>query len=251
MTAKTYQIAIAGRTGKMGQAIARLAADDIRFSIDQNISKNAADLFANAALVIDFSRPEFTLALAQEAAKTGKALVSGTTGLSDAQMQALQHAAKSAPILWAANMSLGVNLLASLVQQAARVLGAQADIEILEMHHRHKIDAPSGTALMLGKAASEGLQVTLQDVAVLDRNAKAKSAREQGSIGFSSLRGGDVVGEHSVIFALNGERITLQHQATNRDIFARGALQAAHWLQQKPAGFYSMDDLLCEVSAKA
>lgn len=240
---KKCNIALAGASGKMGQAIARLARQDETFSLHASVTREAETLFTIADVVIDFSRPEFTALLATEAARTGKALVSGTTGLNAEQMQHLQQAAQSAPILHAANMSLQVNLLALLVEQAARALDKTTDIEIVEMHHRHKVDAPSGTALMLGQAAAKGRNIGLDGTAVKSREGDI-GPRTQGSIGFATLRGGDVVGEHSVLFAGEGERLELSHKATNRDIFARGALQAAYWLNGKPAGFYTMRDVL-------
>lgn len=233
------RIAIAGASGKMGQAIMRLARADAGIMLQENTPREAASLFAGADLVIDFSRPEFTMLLAQEAARTGKKLVSGTTGLNAPEMQALKGAAQHAAVLWSANMSVGVNVLSALVAQAARALPS-ADIEILEMHHRHKIDAPSGTALLLGDSAAAARSLTLADVAAYDRSG----TREKNAIGFAALRGGDVVGDHAVIFACDGERIELSHKASSRDIFATGALRAAHWLADKPNGFYTMRDVL-------
>ena len=237
------RIALAGASGKMGQAIARLAQADSRVALCDVHTRDAAALFAGADVVIDFSRPELTVTLAHEAARTGKALVSGTTGLDSAAMALLADASKHAPILWSANMSVGVNLLAALVTQAARALDASTDIEIVEMHHRHKVDAPSGTALLLGHAAAEGRAVRLDDVAVRVRDGHT-GAREEGSIGFATLRGGDVVGDHTVIFASEGERVELTHKASNRDVFAAGALRAALWLKNKPHGFYTMRHVL-------
>ena len=237
------RIALAGASGKMGQAIARLAQGDARIVLHEVASRDAATLFNGADVVIDFSRPELTATLAHEAARTGKALVSGTTGIDAEGMRLLAEASKHAPILWSANMSVGVNLLAALVTQAARALDAGTDIEIVEMHHRHKVDAPSGTALLLGEAAADGRSVALKDVAVRSRDGHT-GARAEGTIGFATLRGGDVVGEHTVVFASEGERVELTHKASNRDIFASGALRAALWLKNKPHGFYTMRDVL-------
>lgn len=239
-----YKIAISGLSGKMGQAILRLMQEDETLSHAQGADPlNAESLFAQSDAVIDFSTPSFTKTLAECAAKTGKPLISGTTGLDDCQKQALQKAAQHAPILHAANMSLHVNLLSILVEQTARALDEENDIEIIEMHHSRKVDAPSGTALMLGESAAKGRGHPLREKAVTTRDG-ITGAREAGSIGFATLRGGDVVGEHSVLFATSGERIELSHKATNRDIFARGALKATRWIQGKPAGFYSMRDVL-------
>ncbi len=237
------RIALAGASGKMGQAIARLARDDARIVLHEVASRDAATLFNGADVVIDFSRPELTATLAHEAARTGKALVSGTTGIDAEGMRLLAEASKHAPILWSANMSVGVNLLAALVSQAARALDASTDIEIVEMHHRHKVDAPSGTALLLGEAAADGRNVRLHDVAVRSRDGHT-GARAEGTIGFATLRGGDVVGDHTVIFASEGERVELTHKASTRDVFAAGALRAALWLKNKPHGFYAMRDVL-------
>jgi 4-hydroxy-tetrahydrodipicolinate reductase len=170
--------------------------------------------------------------------------VIGTTGLSAEQEQALRAAASSTAIMRAANMSLGVNLLLGLTEQVARALGADAfDIEILEMHHKHKVDAPSGTALALGQAAARGRGVDLGEMADRARDGMT-GARRTGAIGFAALRGGDVVGDHVVIFAGAGERVELAHRATDRGIYARGAVTAARWLHGRPAGLYRMADVL-------
>lgn len=198
------------------------------------------DLFAASDAVIDFTTPEATLEHAAVASRLGKILVVGTTGLTVAQEDSLAEAAKSAVIVYSANMSFGVNLLAALVEKAARALSPDDwDIEVFESHHHHKIDAPSGTALLLGKAAAKGRDISLPPVEH-DRNGK----RESGEIGFSVARGGDVVGEHTVFFFGEGERIELTHRATNRALFARGAIKAALWAKDKPAGLYSMTDVL-------
>ena len=167
----------------------------------------------------------------------------GTTGLSEADLARLAAAARHAPIVRSGNMSLGVNLLARLVREAAQALGPEYDIEILEMHHRMKVDAPSGTALMLGEAAAEGRGVALEDHTERGRDG-VTGARKPGAIGFASLRGGAVVGEHSVIFAGDGERIVLSHHAEDRSLFVRGALKAALWARDRKPGLYSMADVL-------
>jgi 4-hydroxy-tetrahydrodipicolinate reductase len=158
-------------------------------------------------------------------------------------MQLVRDASAHAAILYSANMSVGVNVLAALVKQAAAILDKSTDIEIVEMHHRNKVDAPSGTALLLGEAAASGRGTTLNEVAVYARSGN-DALREEGSIGFAALRGGDVVGDHSVVLALAGERIELSHKAGTRDIFASGALRAAKWLANKPSGLYRMGDIL-------
>jgi 4-hydroxy-tetrahydrodipicolinate reductase len=199
--------------------------------------------FAEAQVVIDFTTPEATAHHARLARERGCALVVGTTGLTAATQAALDEAARTVPVVVAPNMSLGVNLLIGLVEKVASVLGPDFDIEITEMHHRNKLDAPSGTALGLGRAAAAGRAVALDEVAVRVRDG-ITGVRRPGDIGFSVLRGGDVVGEHTVIFAGEGERIELGHRATSRAIFARGALRAACWAVGKPAGRYGMADVL-------
>ena len=169
--------------------------------------------------------------------------VIGTTGFSDADEQALAAAARHARIIKSGNMSLGINLLAGLVQQAAAALGDDWDVEIFDMHHRHKVDAPSGTALLLGEAAAQGRDVALSDVRESQRDGN-DTARAKGAIGFTALRGGSVVGDHDVIFAGDDEQIRLSHRAENRDIFARGALRAAQWGDTQKPGLYSMQDVL-------
>lgn len=200
-------------------------------------------LFGLAEAVIDFTSPESTMANAEIAAATGRALIIGTTGLEAEHMAAIDRAAEKTAIVQAANMAAGVNLLLGLVGQVSRSLGPDYDIEIVEMHHRHKVDAPSGTALALGLAAADGRGVELEDVAIRGRDGPA-GARRPGDIGFASLRGGDVAGDHTVIFAGPGERIELTHRAADRSIFARGAVTAALWCRARGPGRYSMADVL-------
>ncbi|WP_193172406.1 4-hydroxy-tetrahydrodipicolinate reductase [Nisaea nitritireducens] len=194
-------------------------------------------------VVIDFTLPEVTVAHARIAAECGTAFVAGTTGLTPEQEADLAEAAKTIPLVYAPNMSLGVNLLFDLVNKVAAALDDSYDIEIVEMHHKRKIDAPSGTALGLGKAAAAGRGVSLDEKGVLSREG-ITGAREEGQIGFATLRGGDVVGEHTVIFAGPNERIELTHKATSRDIFAAGAVRAGIWAAGRKPGFYSMKDVL-------
>jgi 4-hydroxy-tetrahydrodipicolinate reductase len=207
------------------------------------VTGDAAAMFAGVDAVIDFTAPAATLAHAQLAADAGCALVAGTTGLEDEHRAVLEAAAAAVPIVWAPNMSAGVNLLFAVTQQVARALGDDFDIDIVEMHHRHKVDAPSGTALGLGQAAAAGRGVDFDAVKVLSREG-ITGERKRGDIGFATLRGGDVVGEHTVVFAGAGERIELSHKATDRAIFARGAVRAALWTAGKPAGLYTMADVL-------
>jgi 4-hydroxy-tetrahydrodipicolinate reductase len=202
-----------------------------------------ARLFASCDVAIDFSAPAASAFNAAAAARARKPLVVGTTGLEAEHEAALKAAARSVPIVWAANMSLGVNLLQGLVRQIAATLGDDYDIEIVEMHHRHKVDAPSGTALALGRAAAEGRGI---DLAANSQRARdgITGERPKGAIGFASLRGGDVVGEHVVIFAADGERVELTHRAGSRRIFARGAVRAACWAVGRAPGLYGMKDVL-------
>ena len=260
-------IGIAGCGGRMGRALVEevAAAQDARLAgataraaglqgqdagalagLDPQgvaIGQDEEALFAASDVVIDFTNPETTLRHAEIAARTGKALVIGTTGLSPADSDAIAAAAKSAPIVLAPNMSLGVNLLLGLVEQVARTLGPDYDIEILEMHHRLKKDAPSGTALGLGQAAARGRGISLEDAAVRSRDGQI-GARPEGAIGFATLRGGDVVGDHTVIFAGLGERLELSHKAADRKIYSRGALRAALWAAGRKPGLYGMKDVL-------
>lgn len=203
----------------------------------------AAPLLAQADAVIDFTIPAATLSLVDHAAKAGKVHVIGTTGFSAADEQKIAAAAKTAVIVKSGNMSLGVNLLAALVKRVAQSLDENFDIEILEMHHRAKIDAPSGTALMLGEAAAEGRGIGLGQHSARGRDG-VTGARRRGDIGFASLRGGTAAGDHSVIFAGPYERITLSHHAEDRLIFAHGALKAALWAHGRKPGFYTVADVL-------
>ena len=211
---------------------------------------DARALLGEADVVIEFSAPEASVAHARTAAELNTGHVIGTTGLSEAQEATLRDAARRTAIVRAANMSLGVNLLLGLAEQVARALEPEAfDIEILEMHHKHKIDAPSGTALALGAAIARGRGVSLAEVAARGRDGLT-GARKPGAIGFAALRGGDAVGDHSVIFAGVGERLELTHRASDRRIYARGALHAARWLQGRPPGLYGMSEVLGLATAR-
>lgn len=207
------------------------------------VSTDALEAFVAADGVIDFSSPSATVVFADLAAQARIAHVIGTTGLGEDDLSRIGRAAWHAPIVRSGNMSLGVNLLAGLVQKVARTLGHEFDIEILEMHHRMKVDAPSGTALLLGEAAAQGRAASLEDVSVRVRDGHT-GARQPGDIGFATLRGGSVVGDHTVIFAGAGERIELSHRAEDRSIFAAGALRAAVWARARKPGLYSMADVL-------
>jgi len=262
------KIAVLGAAGRMGQSLARavtategcVLAGGVEAKgspavgrdlgevaglgpLDVPITDDPLPLFAEIDGVLDFTAPQATVTFAGLAAQARIVHVIGTTGLSPDDMAKIEAAARHAAIVKAGNMSLGVNLLAGLTERVARTLGPEFDIEILELHHRHKRDAPSGTALMLAEAAASGRGIALKDHAVRSREGNVGPRRE-GDIGFAVMRGGDVVGEHKVIFAGDGERIELVHVATDRDIFARGAVRAALWARGQGPGLYSMADVL-------
>jgi len=262
------RVVIVGAGGRMGQALTRAVLAESRMRLVGALDRPEADVqgqdsgllagagasgvlisadplpvFAACDVVLDFTAPEATLFYAELSAQARIVHVIGTTGLTPAHEERLKAAARHCRIVRSGNMSLGVNLLAGLLCRAAAVLGPDYDIEILEMHHRHKVDAPSGTALLLGRAAAQGRGIDLAESAVRVREGHP-GARPEGAIGFASLRGGSVVGDHSVILAGTGERITLSHHAEDRAIFARGAVKAALWARGKKAGLYSMRDVL-------
>lgn len=207
------------------------------------VTDDADRLFAASDAVVDFTAPAASVAHAALAARHRCAHVVGTTGMETDQIAALERAARDTAVVFAPNMSLGVNLLFAVVEEVARALDPDWDIEIVEMHHRHKVDAPSGTALGLGRAAAKGRGVALDAVACRARDGIV-GARPKGEIGFATLRGGDVVGDHTVVFAAEGERIELSHKAGSRAIFARGAVKAALWTRGRPPGLYGMKDVL-------
>lgn len=200
---------------------------------------------AIADILIDFTTPEATTEAVAACQKAKRPLVTGTTGLSATQQAKLKQAAATIPVLWAPNFSLGVNLLFSLAEQAATALGdnEDIDIEILELHHKHKVDAPSGTALQLGERVAKALGRNLAEAAVFTRHG-TKEPRKAGSIGFASLRAGDAAGEHSIMFAMAGERLEISHTASSRMAFARGAVRGALWLVDQPPGLYDLQDVL-------
>ena len=262
----TLRVAVTGASGRMGQAVARavtadaaaelvafvarpgsilagtnsqslLGSDSPSLEITETLSVESVDV------VIDFTLPDSTLANAKLCADAGVPIVIGTTGFSDDQLIELDASVASVASCRAANFSTGVNLAYRLLAIAAEVMGADADIEIHEAHHKHKIDAPSGTALAMGQAITDAMGTSLNEVANYDRSA-VRAAREPGSIGFSVTRSGDIVGEHTVMFGTEGERLEITHKASSRNAFATGALRAAHFLRDKPAGTYSMADVL-------
>jgi 4-hydroxy-tetrahydrodipicolinate reductase len=247
------KVGIAGALGRMGHAIAAAVAADpgaevvARFDRPDATGEGLVSVDAALAasdVIIDFSLPAASVTLAQAAAaRGGPALVIGPTGWEEDQLAEVAKAAAGVPIVRAGNYSLGLNMLLGLVEQAARALGPEYDIEVFEAHHRRKVDAPSGTALMLGEAAAEGRGVSLSNAARRARDG-ITGARPEGEIGFSVMRGGGIVGEHSVSFVAEDEILTLSHSARDRSLFARGAVAAAHWVVGKPAGLYDMRDVL-------
>lgn len=262
------KIAVMGAAGRMGrELVCAIAAssgcavsggtepegsDAIGRDIGQNsgldplgiaISADAAAVIRDADAILDFTTPAATVAFAKHAAQSGTIHIIGTTGFDNAALAAIQEAAAKTVIVKAGNMSLGVNLLTALTRQVAKALGDDFDIEIVEMHHRMKVDAPSGTALMLGNAAAAGRDVDLASHSVRVRDGHT-GPRKSGDIGFATLRGGSVVGDHTVIFAGDGERIELTHKAADRGIFARGAVRAAQWGKGRAPGLYAMTDVL-------
>ena len=266
--ATALKIGIVGCAGRMGQMLVRTVAASDRClvvggseqprsaavgrdlglvagidALGVSVTADPADLFAQADAVLEFTSPAATIQHAELAAKKKKIHVIGTTGFEPPQMAVLHRAAKQTAIMLAPNMSVGLNLLLRMVEQMAHALDTDWDIEILEMHHRNKVDAPSGTALALGRAAAAGRGADLDHVAKRVRDG-ITGARRRGDIGFAVLRGGDVVSDHRIIFASEGERVELTHIATSREIYARGALRAALWAQGRPPGLYSMADVL-------
>ena len=260
------RLVVAGAGGRMGRTLVKAIADNKEFALagaledgrspligwdsgvlagipenGMKLSGDARALLEQADGIVDFTAPMATLQFAAQAAALGKVHIIGTTGLVGADEAKIKDAAKKVAIVKSGNMSRGVNLLAALTRRVARTLDRSFDIEILEMHHNQKIDAPSGTALLLGRAAADGRGINLDEFSSIDGH---DGKRKPGDIGFASLRGGTVVGEHSVIFAGPAERIELTHKAEDRMIFASGALQAAAWARTQKPGLYSMMDVL-------
>ncbi|MEM6384769.1 MAG: 4-hydroxy-tetrahydrodipicolinate reductase [Pseudomonadota bacterium] len=261
-------VVITGASGRMGQMLVKevQASDKLRLSgaveraghdwVGQDlgvamggtasgisVTDDPLEAIAPAQVVIDFTSPDATVNHAELTAQARAIHVIGTTGFDESHIAKLDAAGRHATIIRAGNMSLGVNLLVELTRQVAEALDAEFDIEVVESHHRHKVDAPSGTALMLGEAAAQGRGVLLSEVSDRGRDG-ITGARKTGDIGFSAIRGGDVVGEHDVIFASEGERLVLRHVATDRRLFARGAVKAAMWGQGRNPGCYDMRDVL-------
>lgn len=237
-------IGIYGSLGRMGRALAlAIEAAGATLAGGTDAGDNPAPLARAADVLVDFSSPAGVAAHLAAARTAGTPILIGTTGLSAAHHAAIDAAAGEIAVLQTGNTSLGVTLLAQLVREAAAKLSAEWDIEIAEMHHRHKVDAPSGTALLLGEAAAAGRGATLGELRV-DSRAGLTGARTDGTIGFASLRGGSVIGDHRVVFAGDGERVELSHLAQDRTIFAHGAVSAALWLHRRAPGRYRMGDVL-------
>jgi 4-hydroxy-tetrahydrodipicolinate reductase len=245
MIVETNGVALAGALEREGASALGADAGALAGCDKIGVAVTADPLAAvlHADGIVDFSSPAASVEFAALAAQARIAHIIGTTGLSDDDLKRIGAAARHAPIVRSGNMSLGVNLLAALTRKVAQALGEDFDIEIVEMHHRMKVDAPSGTALLLGEAAAEGRGVPLRDHEARARDGHT-GARRSGDIGFAALRGGTVIGDHSVIFAGEGERIELRHVAEDRALFARGALRAALWARDRKPGLYSMADVL-------
>ena len=261
------KVVIAGCSGRMGHALLETVFADadlvLHGALDRtdnpNLGRDAGEQFGKlsgvkvtadveatlkgADVLVDFTRPEASMQYMDACQKANVSMVIGTTGFSAEQKAAIEAASKNIPIVFAPNMSVGVTLLINLVEQAAKVLKDGYDIEVVEMHHRHKVDAPSGTALRLGEAAAHGIGQDLKDCAIYAREG-VTGEREAGKIGFATLRGGDVVGDHTVMFAGIGERVEITHKASSRATFAIGALRAAKFLAQKQSGQFDMQDVL-------
>lgn len=263
------KIVVTGADGRMGRALleAVCAMDDVELTgalvkrdspyigfdageligqgkLGVSITDDVKSVLNSEVTVIDFTAPSATLAHLAIAAQVGCKMVIGTTGFSEQELEQLHHFGSSVSMVFAGNYSVGVNLSLQLLRLASSILGNSSDVEIIEAHHKHKVDAPSGTALMMGHAVADGRGVHLNDVAVYSREG-ITGAREEGAIGFSAIRGGDIVGEHTVMFASEGERVEITHKASSRQTFARGAVRAAKWLKgQNEAGVFDMEDVL-------
>lgn len=261
----TTRIAVSGAAGRMGQAIIRLIAEDDALELaaalehgqSPVLSRDAGTVAGIARLgvpvapaaeagfdvMVEFTTPDATMEHLAFCRAHGHAIMIGTTGLDESQRGEIRDAGRDIPVVFAANTSVGINLCVALLETAGRVLGDHMDVEVVEAHHRHKVDAPSGTALLLGETVAGVLGRDLETDGVFAREGHT-GPRPSGSIGFSTIRGGDIAGEHTVMFIGESERIEITHRATDRRIFARGALRAARWLAGRPAGFYDMRDVL-------
>jgi len=239
------RIAINGSKGKMGQALIEAINSSSQSDFGAGFDKgdNLIDSISNFEVLIDFSRPEASLNAIAVCKDAGKAMVIGTTGFTDSELELIGQASNEIPIVFAPNMSVGVNLTLKILETSAKVIGPDSSIEIIEAHHRYKVDSPSGTALKMGEVIANALGRDLSECAVYGREG-IEEPRDMNTIGFSSIRGGDVVGEHTVAFFMDGERVEITHKASSRMIYANGAVRAANWLSDKSSGLYSMQDVL-------
>ena len=239
------RIAINGSKGKMGQALIEAINSSSQSDFGAGFDKDDSliDSLKNFDVLIDFSRPEASLNALAVCKDAGKAMVIGTTGFTDSELELIGQASKEIPIVFAPNMSVGVNLTLKILETSAKVIGPDSSIEIIEAHHRYKVDSPSGTALKMGEVIANALGRDLSECAVYGREG-IEEPRDMNTIGFSSIRGGDVVGEHTVAFFMDGERVEITHKASSRMIYANGAVRAANWLSDKSSGLYSMQDVL-------
>ena len=239
------RVAINGSKGKMGQTLLEAVNLNTGSTLGAGFDKGDSlnDSLQDFDVLIDFSRPEATLKAISICKNSGKAMVIGTTGFSDDELEEIKQASTQIPIVFAPNMSVGVNLTLKLLETSAKVIGQDASIEIIETHHRYKVDSPSGTALKMGEVVANALGRDLAKCAVYGREG-IDEPRDINTIGFSSIRGGDVVGDHTVTFFMDGERVEITHKASSRMIYANGAVRAANWLYDKPSGLYSMQDVL-------
>jgi len=260
------KIAIAGAAGRMGQTLVRLVSEDNQATLTHAFEHPQSDVLGRDAgnicgladvgvsisaqidgpefdVLIDFTTPASTLANLEFCCRQGRGMVIGTTGLDAGQVEQLAEAAEQIPVVFAPNMSVGVNLTFKLLELAGRVMGPDVDVEVVEAHHKHKVDAPSGTALRMGEVVAASWGKDLDDVGVFTRHGQI-GPRPDGTIGFATVRGGDIVGEHTVLFATEGERIEITHKASSRGNFATGALRAAKWLVGRDNGLYDMQDVL-------
>ena len=239
------KIAITGSNGRMGQAL--IEAVKLNPNVSQGSILNRGDdikgVLKDFDVLIDFTRPEATLDALSVCQSAGKAMVIGTTGFSDDALKVIDQASSDIPIVFAPNMSIGVNLTLKLLETTAKVIGTDSNIEIVEAHHRHKVDSPSGTALKMGEVIANALGRDLSECAVYGREG-TEEPRDRQTIGFSSIRGGDVVGEHTVTFFMEGERVEITHKASSRMTYANGAVKASQWLTNQKNGLYSMQDVL-------
>lgn len=239
------KIAVSGASGRMGQTIIEAIglSDQAILGVAIDYGDSLDDFIDSFDVLIDFTRPEATIGYLNSCKKLGKSMVIGTTGFDDEQLKLINKTATDIPIVFAPNMSAGVNLTLKLLEKASKVIGEDSDIEIVEAHHKHKVDSPSGTALKMGEVVANALGRNLSECAVYGRQG-IEEPRDRKTIGFSTIRGGDIVGEHTVSFFMEGERVEITHKASSRMTFANGAIRASLWLKDKSKGLFTMEDVL-------